>query len=343
MGKLGQSPGTLTFVGEKRQEQARVTVWQYNATQLKSVDATDLDALDTKGAMITWVDVTGLHDLDLISRIGSRFAIHPLALEDILNTDHRPKVEELPDYLFLVAKRGTWTPQNTVELEQVTLILGEQVVISFREVEAGTFDGVRSRLEGARGRIRSKGSDYLACALLDACVDQYYLVADAADEKVAELEESLLLDPDEEQLKTVHRLKTQLSRLRRTLWPLRELTSEMVRGDFDSIREETEPFFRDVHDHVVQVTETVDTLIDTLTGLMDLVLSSMSHRMNEVMKVLTIIATIFIPLTFLAGLYGMNFKFMPELEWKWGYPVVLLVMLVSVVLMLIYFRRKKWI
>lgn len=340
--KLGQSPGTLTFVGEQRQDKPVLRIISYDKDGLDEIDEGAVEDIALQEDRVIWVDVVGLHDPDLVSRLGARFSIHPLVLEDVLNTQHRPKIEELPEHLFLVVKNGTWTEAHTVALDQVTVVLGDQLVISFREREDGIFDGVRARLRGAKGRIRTRGADYLACALLDACVDRFYLVLDAANETVAELEDDLLAHPDSERLNAVHGLKSELNRLRRTIWPIREVTAELVRGDFDQIRDETDPFFRDVHDHVVHVAETVEILHDNLSGLMDLYLTGMSHRMNEVMKVLTVIASLFIPLTFIVGVYGMNFQYMPELGWTWSYPVLWIIMVGLAVALLVVFKRKDW-
>jgi magnesium transporter len=279
----------------------------------------------------------------IIEKVGAHFGIHPLVLEDILHTGQRPKVEDLGDYIFIVLKMLYHDDQEDEMLgEQVSLLLGQNCVISFQEREGDIFNPIRERIRNSKGRIRRAGADYLAYALVDAIVDHYFVILEKMGEKIESLEEELVTNPTPETLQIIHKLKRNLIFLRKSVWPLREVINALERGESPLITEPTGIYLRDVYDHSIQVIDTIETFRDMVSGMLDIYLSSLSNRMNEVMKVLTIIATIFIPLTFIAGIYGMNFKFMPELEWHWGYPTALIVMLLIVGSMFIYFRRKKW-
>ncbi|MCJ7693106.1 MAG: magnesium/cobalt transporter CorA, partial [Sedimentisphaerales bacterium] len=292
---------------------------------------------------VTWINIDGLHDIQVIEKIGKNFDFHPLILEDILNTGQRPKFEDFENYIFIVLKMLTYDDdEETIKSEQVSMILGHNFVISFQEIQGDVFENIRERIRTAKGRIRKMSCDYLLYTLLDAIVDNYFAIMEKFGEKIESLEEQLVSDPDEKILQKIHSMKRELISLRKSVWPLRELVSGLQRSESELISEPTIIYFRDVYDHTIQVIDTVETFRDMVSGMLDIYLSSISNRMNAVMKVLTIIATIFIPLTFVAGIYGMNFKFMPELEWKWGYFIVLIIMAVAAAAMLIYFRRKKW-
>jgi len=284
-----------------------------------------------------------LHELDLIESLGRHFKIHPLVLEDIVNTGQRPKMEGFEDYLFLVLKMLNYDEKtNEIRTEQVSLVIGKYFVISFQEREGDVFNQVRERIRKSKGKIRKRGSDYLAYALMDAVVDNYFIVLEKMGEKTEDLEQELLTKPSSETLQAIHSLKRKLILLRKSVWPLREAVSGLTRGDSKLIKDSTIVYLRDVYDHTIQVIDTIETLRDTVSGMLDTYLSSISNRMNEVMKVLTIIATIFIPLTFIAGIYGMNFEYMPELEWPWGYFAVWGVMILVAITMCIYFKRRGW-
>jgi magnesium transporter len=344
--KAGLPPGTLVAVSEKPARPTNIAIIDYDQDHLEQVESADesLVIKEKASPRMTWFKVEGFSQLEAISRLGEIFSLHPLVLEDIVNTNQRPKVEEYDDYLFLVMQAIRFNKENSsVESEQVSLVLGREWLVSFQEGGQDLFGGVLERLERGRGRIRKLGVDYLAYVLMDAVVDHYFVALEEIGETVEKLEEELLGNPTEATMHHLHHLKRQSLLFRKAIWPLREVASWLSREDVSLVHSDIHPFLRDLYDHSIQVIDQVETLRDLLSGLLDIYLSSVSNRMNEVMKVLTIIATIFIPLTFLAGLYGMNFKFMPELEWKWGYPLVLLIMLVSLVGMLYYFRRKKWI
>jgi len=260
-----------------------------------------------------------------------------------MNTGQRPKMEDFGDYLFIVLKMLHYDEEeDETKTEQVSLILSSKFVISFQENEGDVFDSVRDRIRSDRGRIRKMGVDYLAYSLIDAIVDNYFMVLEKIGEKIEDIEDEMVKNPTPEVLHTIHRLKRELIFLRKSVWPLREVISRLERWESPLIDKSIDIYLRDVYDHTIQVIDALETFRDMLSGMLDIYLSSVSNRMNEVMKVLTIIATIFIPLTLVAGIYGMNFKYMPELDWFWGYPMVYMIMLAIGVVMLIYFRKKKW-
>ena len=292
---------------------------------------------------VTWINIDGIQRIDVIEKIGKHFNLHPLALEDIVNTGQRPKMEDFVDYIFVVLKMLYYDEkERETKAEQLSLVLGPNWVISFQENEGDVFDPIRERIRADKGRIRKMGADYLVYALIDAVVDNYFLILEKIGEKIEEIEDELVANPAPETLQAIHNLKRQMIFLRKSVWPLREVISRLERWESQLINKSTDIYLRDVYDHTIQVIDAIETFRDMLSGMLDIYLSSVSNRMNEVMKVLTIIATIFIPLTLVAGLYGMNFRYMPELEWPWGYPLVLFFMFAIGVLMLIYFRKKKW-
>jgi magnesium transporter len=282
--------------------------------------------------------------MDIIEKLGNCFELHPLVLEDIMNTDQRPKMEIYGDYIYVVLKMLYGRDKNhSIEAEQVSLILGSNFVISFQEGREGdVFNPVRERIRNGKGLIRKMGSDYLAYSLLDTIVDHYFLILETLGEKVELLEEELMTSPTNKTLQEIQKFRNGISLVRRAVWPLREVTIGLERKESPLIKETTEIYLRDVYDHTVQVMDTIEVYREMLSGMLDIYLSSVSNRLNSVMKVLTIIATIFMPLTFIAGIYGMNFKYMPEVEWRWGYPAVWVMIVLIGVLMLIYFKKKKW-
>ena len=292
----------------------------------------------------TWINIEGIHDVRVLERLGECYGFHTLILEDILNTDQRPKMEDHGEYIYVVLKMLNSDKNNSVVIEQISLLLGKNFVISLQEgLEGDVFNPVRERIRSGKGRIRKMGSDYLAYALLDSIVDNYFIVLEKLGEKIEVLEEELITNPKRETLHAIHNLKREMIFLRKSVWPLREVISGLERGESSLISKSTQIFLRDLYDHTIQVIDTVEAFRDMLSGMLDIYLSSVSNKMNEVMKVLTIIATIFIPLTFIAGVYGMNFRNMPEIEWQWGYPLSLLIMGGVAVIMLVFFRKKRWI
>ncbi len=343
---LGLPPGTLVHVGDRKMQETRVTVIEYDETEYKEHTEVNLDAINLPEgrSSVTWVNVDGLHDVDLLGRFGERFGLHPLVVEDILNTEQRPKMDDYGTYIYVVLKSLYHVDEETEELqiEQISLVLGPNFVLSFQEREGDEFDPVRDRIRANKGRIRKLGSDYLAYTLIDLIVDRYFVVLERFGDWIETLEEELVAEPTTETLQRIHQLKRELVYVRKSVWPLRELIGGLERSESALFQDSTGSYLRDVYDHTIQVIDTVETFRDILSGMLDIYLSSVSNRMNEVMKVLTIIATIFIPLTFIVGVYGMNFKYMPELNWPWAYPVVWVIMVVLAALMIAYFRRKRW-
>jgi len=344
--KAGMPPGSLVHIGEKKQEQARITLLDYDQGQVQEREVKDIaECFPFKDSpTVTWINIDGLHDVEVIERLGGHFNLHPLILEDILNTSERPKIEDYGDYLFAVLKvfLGNLPGGREERVVQVSIILGRNFVLSFQEKTNPIFDAVKERIRRGKGRLRRSGADYLAYALIDSIVDSYFAVLERFGEETEELEEALVADPKREILQRIHTLKGEMIFLRRSIWPLRDVVNTMERLETPLITAATDIFLRDVYDHTIQVIDNLETYRDILSGMVETYLSSVSNRMNEVMKVLTIIATIFIPLTFLAGVYGMNFKFMPELEWKYGYFIVWGVMVAAGAAMIIYFKRKNW-
>jgi len=343
--KVGLPPGTLVHIGEKKRERTTITILDYDELHLQEEEIETVDeCLPFKDKpTVTWVNVDGIHEVEVLERLGDCFGLHPLVVEDILNTDHRPKMEDFGDYIFIVLKMLYYSDKdNEVVTEQISLILGPNFVISFQEREGDVFNPIRERIRSEKGRIRKMGADYLAYVLVDSIVDNYFIILEKLGERIEFLEDELVTNPTPETLQAIHDLKREMIFLRKSVWPLREVISGLERGESSLIQESTGIYLRDVYDHTIQVIDAVETFRDMLSGMLDIYLSSISNRMNEVMKVLTIIATIFIPLTLIAGIYGMNFRYMPELEWPWAYPMLWLIMLAIGVLMLIYFRRKRW-
>jgi len=343
--KAGLPPGTLVHIGEKMTEKTRVAVVEYDGQDFQEKELKNFETcyIFPKEPAVTWVNVVGIQQVEVLEKLGNCFTVHPLALEDILNTEQRPKVEDYGEDLFIVVKLITYNEKkDEVDAEQISLILRPNALISFQEKEGDDFAAVKERLRAGKGRLRKMGADYLAYTLLDVVVDQYFVVLEKLGERIEVLEGKLLADPGTATLQKIQNLKREMLLLRKWIWPLREIISSLERGEFSVIQESTRIYLRDVYDHAIQVMDAVEIYRDMLSGMLDIYLSSLNNRMNAVMKVLTIIATIFMPLTFLAGVYGMNFKHMPELDWPWGYPLILVVMAFVAILMLTLFRRKKW-
>jgi magnesium transporter len=344
--KAGLPPGTLVHIGEKKADKVRITIMDYDETNLEEKEAKTIEESYPfkEKPTITWVNIGGLHQLDIIEKLGEHFCLHPLLLEDIVNTEQRPKMEDYGDYIFVVLKMLYHADGNDTETqaEQVSLILGSNFVISFQEREGDVFEPVRDRIRKKKGRIRKAGADYLAYALLDAVVDNYFIILEKVGETIEDTEQQLAANPTTETLQFIRKLKREMIFLRKSVWPLREVVSGLERGESSLIQESTGIYLRDVYDHTIQVMDTVESARDMISGMLDIYLSSISNKMNDVMKVLTIFASIFIPLTFVAGVYGMNFEFMPELTWRWGYFALLAIMALIGISLVFYFKRKRW-
>jgi magnesium transporter len=343
--KAGLPPGALFHIGERRQAITRVTVMDYDGDRLDETTPGDVEAVfPLRDAPATsWINVDGVHDMTVIEKLGQHFLIHPLTLEDTVNTAQRPKLEEFDDYLYMALKMLTWDDEaGRLRAEQVSLVLGHHFLISFQEAEGDVFAPVRTRIRQGRGRLRRSGGDYLAYALIDSVVDHYFVVLELLGEKIEALEEQLYANDGDDPLAAIFRLKQEMIYLRKQIGPLREPLSQLHKSENPLIQEKHRVFFADVYDHLLQALEVVESLRDVLSGLQDLYISMTGQRMNEIMKVLTIIATIFIPITFVAGIYGMNFEVMPELKWRWGYFAVWGVFAAIGGAMLVYFKRRRW-
>jgi magnesium transporter len=343
--KAGLPPGTLIHIGEQKLDKAQIRVFDYDQAHVEEIHVTDIEECFPfkEKPTITWINIDGLHETDIIEKIGRHFGFHPLLLEDIVNTGGRPKIEDFGDHVFVVLKMLYQDEENGELLsEQVSLVFARNYVISFQESHGDVFDPIRERISKGKGRVRKEVGDYLAYLIIDAIVDNYFNVLEDIADYIEDTEEVLLEKPNSETLQRIHSLKNDALFLRKSIWPLREIINLLERGESPLIRETTRIYFRDVYDHTIQVMDTLDTFRDIISGMLDTYLSSMSNRMNEVMKVLTIFASIFIPLTFMAGVYGMNFEYMPELKWPWGYPVLWTLMLTVGITMVVMFKRKKW-
>ncbi len=344
--KSGLPPGALVHIGDKKMEKTRITLIDYDESQFQEKEVKMVEECFPfkDKPTVTWINIDGIHQIEIIEKIGQHFGVHPLILEDILNTDQRPKIEDFDNYIYVALKLLKYM-ENSDEIisEQVSLIMGANFVISFMECEEDIFNPVRERIRTGKGHIRKMGSDYLAYSLADAIVDNYFVIMEKIGEKIEVMEEELVTNPTRETLKSFHNLQRELIFLRKSVWPLREVVNNLQRGESSLIHKSTRIYLRDIYDHTIEVIDIIEGLRDTVSRMLDIYLSSISNKLNEIMKVLTIIATIFIPLTFIAGVYGMNFEYMPELKWRWGYPVIWIIMTAIGILMLNYFRTKKWI
>ena len=345
-GKTGLSPGSLVHIGERLTEKTRITVLDYDEANIEEKEiSTARECRQFKDRpTVTWIHINGIHDVQTLEELGTIFGLHPLTLEDILNSDQRPKMEDFCEYIYIVLKAfySNNDQANEIHSEQISIVLGRTFVISFQEKETDIFRPIRERIRAGKGRLRKSGADYLAYALIDSIVDNYFTILEQVGERIEILEESLVKSPSTQILQSIQNLKREMIFLRKTVWPLREAISSLERTGCQLVQESTDIYLKDIYDHTIQVIDTIETFRDMLSGILDIYLSSISNRMNEIMKVLTVIATVFMPLTFLAGVYGMNFKYMPELEWHWGYFSIWGIMLAIAISMLIYFRRKKW-
>lgn len=343
---IGLPPGTPVFVGEQQSEAVKITLYDYDDahTERRIVQSIEECFPYKDMPSVTWINVDGLHDVAMLERLAHDYGLHPLTIEDIVNTQQRPKVEFFDNYIALNLKMYTFDI-NTYELDidHVSLVLGKNFVLTFQERQGDLFDAIRARIQYNKGKIKKGGADYLAYSLLDAIVDGYFKVLDRIGDEIEDIEEKLFTNPESSILQDLHDLRQELIFFRKTVWPLRTIMNELDRQETELIEDSTSVYLRDLYDHVVQVIETLETFREMLSGHLEVYLSTISNKTNEIMKFLTIIGTIFIPLTFIAGVYGMNFKYMPELEWRWGYYLIWAIMIGIGVALLAYFRKKKWI
>jgi magnesium transporter len=342
--KSGLPPGSLVHVGEVHEHEHKITVIDYNKSTLTRCTIKNVDELlpyqntDT----VTWVIIDGLKDVSVIDAIGWHFGIHALILEDILNTHQRPKFEEFDDYLFIVLKALSLADEFNVEYEQVSLLLLDKFVFTFKEKPDEIFDPLFNRLNNDKSQIRNLGTDYLTYIIMDTIVDEYFSLQDSFDELIETVEDELLTNPSAQTLNTIQKIKRELIYLRRSVSPMRELLASIQRSESPLLSSKTKRYFGDIYDHVIRITEAMESYRDLIAGMLDIYLSSVSNKMNETMKILTVFASIFIPLTFIAGVYGMNFEYMPELKWKWGYPALWGVFISVSVFLLSFFKKRNW-
>jgi len=340
---VGARPGTLVI--DEKAEKPTIHVFDYSDQNLREhehVQVDDVRNLIREDARV-WIDVRSLGDESVLRTLGEILALHPLALEDIVNVPQRPKVELHDEHLLVVTRMVSLKQEHEISSEQVSILVGKSYVATFQERPGDVFEPIRLRLRQAKGPIRKLGPDYLAYALLDAVIDGYYPVLEAYGEYLEDLEDRIVETPSPSALKGVHAATRDLLALRRGIWPQREAVNSLLRDESPFVTEEVKIYLRDCYDHCVQIMDAVETYRELVGGLMDVYLSSVGNRQNEVMKVLTIMASIFIPLTFLAGIYGMNFQHMPELGSRWGYPILLAIMLAVATTMFVFFRRRGWI
>jgi magnesium transporter len=341
----GSTPGTLVHTGPQKVERTGIQFIDYDSGALQETTVADVRECfalkDTE--TVSWINIDGLHEVEVVRALGEHFGWHPLMLEDILSVGQRPKMEEYEGYAYIVLPMMSWNPEHEhVVEEQLSIVLGSNYVVTFQELPGDDFDVVRERLRQARGRLRQRRADYLAYALMDAVVDAYFHVLEKIGDATERLEVEVQTNPREQTIHRLHAIKRELLAVRRAVWPLREMLVTITRSDVGHFSKETRLFARDVHDHAVRLVDTVEVLRDLVADAVELYLSSATFRTNEVVKLLTMMASIFIPLTFLVGVYGMNFDYMPELRVWWAYPLLMGLMLAIAVGMLIWFRRKRW-
>lgn len=342
---VGSSPGTAVYVGRKREAPVTLTLIRYgpNGAEPPKEVSPEQCKPDGSGDGVSWYTIDGIHDVRALSILGENFQLHPLVIEDIVNTTQRPKLEDFEGYLFVTVKMIIYNREESkLRSEHVSLVCGGGYILSFLEDAGDVFEPIRQRILSGRGQIRKNGSGYLLYALLDAIVDYYFQVIEELGEEIEALEEQVVANPLPTTLRGIHRIKRELIILRRSVWPMREIVNALLREETSLISKGTRVFLRDLYDHTIQVADTVETLRDIMSSALDVYLSSVSNRLNEVMKVLTVVSSIFIPLTFIVGIYGMNFEYMPELEWRYGYPTLMVFMTVLALILLAFFKRRRW-
>lgn len=345
--KTGQAPGTPVYTGSRKNDAPILTVIHYDTEHYQEKVAKKFkDGFsEEKVAQNTWVNLEGLHDVDLVKKLSAQFHLHPLTTEDILNVEQRAKIDEFDEYLFITLKTFLWQEDTSNFLiQQVSIVIGKNFVLSFQEYDTTLVDNIRKRLgDNPNQRLRQQGPDYLAYRIIDAIVDEYFVILDALSNEIEEAEERIISMPSAQNSRTIYTLKRQILMLRKAIWPMREVIGHLIHADDKLISNFTQLYLRDVYDHTIQATDTLETFRDMLSSMLDMYLSALTNRMNEIMKTLTIITTIFIPITSLASIYGMNFEFIPGLHSRLGYPIILVVMFLIALMMVIYFKKKKWI
>jgi len=344
--KVGLPPGTLIYTGDKVTEKTKIKITDYTKDDfnLDEFQEIQIDLTKIEKPFIRWIDIYGLAQIKVIEEIGHQFNLHPLVLEDILSPNQRPKLEDFGNYIFLVLKKLSWNQeQEDFEYEQISLILGENYVISFQERDTNLFNPIYERIQVPKGKVRVMGADYLYYVLIDIIIDDYFVVIEKVGEDIENIEDILIKNPEPETLQLIYRLKRSSIELRKSIWPIREVISKLQREQSNLIGDELQIYLRDIYDHIFRISDLLENYRDIIFGMLDMYLSSVSNKMNDIMKVLTIISTIFIPLSFLAGFYGMNFLYMPELKDPSAYPILIMIMVSVALVMLYFFKRKKWI
>lgn len=344
--KIGVPPGTLIYTGERKNEKSKIRIIDYNEEEysIQEFEKIPEEVRKIEKRTIRWIDIVGFKNVEYIEEIGEHFELHPLVLEDILNPNQRPKFEDYGDYIFIVIKRLKYLKGlEDFETEQISLILGKKYVISFQEHSSNIFEPIIERIKTPKGRVRFMGSDYLIYALVDIIIDNYFVVQEILGEIIEEIEDELVKKAEIEILQSIYHLKKTAIDLRKSIWPMRELIYKLQREQNPLISDDIDIYLRDIYDHIFRISDSLQNYRDVISGMLDMYLSSVSNKMNEIMKVLTIISTIFIPLSFLAGLYGMNFTYMPELSNPISYPMLLVIMFSISIGMLYFFRRRNWI
>ena len=344
--KVGLPPGTLIYTGDKVTEKTKIKITDYTKDDfnLDEFQEIQIDLTKIEKPFIRWIDIYGLAQIKVIEEIGHQFNLHPLVLEDILSPNQRPKLEDYGNYIFLVLKKLSWNQeQEDFEYEQISLILGENYVISFQERDTNLFNPIYERIQVPKGKVRVMGADYLYYVLIDIIIDDYFVVIEKVGEDIENIEDILIKNPEPETLQLIYRLKRSSIELRKSIWPIREVISKLQREQSNLIGDELQIYLRDIYDHIFRISDLLENYRDIIFGMLDMYLSSVSNKMNDIMKVLTIISTIFIPLSFLAGFYGMNFLYMPELKDPSAYPILIMIMVSVALVMLYFFKRKKWI
>jgi len=347
----GMPPGTLIFTGEQKVEKIKIDIFQYNSGSITEKNIVNIDDLKelVNNESVLWVNICGLHEVDKLEKVGGIFNISPLEMEDILNVTHSPKLEELEDHIFMICKMLAFDKNSEkISVEQVSFILGKNYLISFQEKEGDVFDLVRERLRNGKGRVRKLGTDYLIYRLLDSIVDSYAVIILELDEMMENIEDELLDDPKQETLENIYSFRKEVYKLRRSVVPLKEIIYSVEKDVHPLIQKSNLIFIKDLEDHIKSAADTLENFREQVNSMIEIYRSTSGLKLNEIVKVLTIISTIFIPLTFIVGVYGMNFNpnsspfNMPELNWYFGYPLVLILMVIIAVLLLVIFRKKKW-
>ncbi|MFW9823679.1 MAG: magnesium/cobalt transporter CorA [Candidatus Thorarchaeota archaeon] len=343
--KVGLPPGTLIYTGDKPKEKPLIKVIDYNEEKfnIQEFNEIQLELNKIDKDLIRWIDIYGLSNVNTIEEIGHQFDLHPLVLEDILNPNQRPKLEDYGNYIFLVLKKLSWNQQQAdFDYEQISIILGNNFVISFQERDTKLFNPIYERIQVPKGRVRIMDADYLFYVLIDIVIDNYFIILEKVGENIENLEDILIKNPEPETLQLIYHLKRTSIELRKSIWPIREVVNKLQREQSNLIKDEMQIYLRDIYDHIFRISDLLDNYRDIIFGMLDMYLSSVSNRMNDIMKVLTIISTIFIPLSFLAGFYGMNFLHMPELSQPIAYPILITIMVAIALIMLFFFKRKRW-